>query len=155
VSFSLATQQLASRGYRFTVVPFQGTAEANTAVLGGNVDARWDAADTSNLTLIEDEQMRPLATGAEQQLPILPGVPTLAQVGIEDLLDTRTFYGVVGPEGLDPAIARTLTETLQHCVREDPEYRAAIGEDYARYAGPEEILQRLEAYNTTVSALLP
>ena len=155
VSFSLAAQQLAGRGHRFTVVPFQGTAEANTAVLGGNVDARWEAADTSTLTMIEDGQIRPLATGAEQQLPILPGVPTLAEVGVDDVLDTRTFYGVVGPKGLDPAIASRLAETLQQCVREDPEYRAAIGEDYAQYAGPEEILRRLGAYHATVSEILP
>jgi tripartite-type tricarboxylate transporter receptor subunit TctC len=155
VSFSLATQQLAARGYRFTVVPFQGTAEANTAVLGGNVDARWEAADTSTLKMIEDGQIRPLATGAEQQLPILPGVLTLAEVGIDDVLDTRTFYGVVGPKGLDPAIARRLAETLQQCVREDPEYRAAIGEAYAQYAGPEELLPRLGAYHATVSEIVP
>ncbi len=154
VSFSLATQQLATRGYNFTVVPFQGTAEANTAALGGNVDARWEAADSSTLKLIEDGEIRPLATGAKQQLAILPGVPTLAEVGIVDILATRTFYGFVGPKGLEPAIADTLTETLETCVREDPEYRTAIGETYAEYASPEEILERLGEYHATVSEIL-
>jgi len=71
------------------------------------------------------------------------------------VLDTRTFYGVVGPKGLDPAIAGTLTETLQRCVGEDPEYRATVGDAYARYSTPEELLQRLRTYHATVSELIP
>jgi tripartite-type tricarboxylate transporter receptor subunit TctC len=154
VSFSLATEQLADRGYNFTVVPFQGTAEANTAVLGGNVDARWEAADTSTLELIESGEVRPLATGAEESLSILPDVPPLSEVGVDDVLDTRTFYGVVGPKELDPAIADVLTETLETCVSEDEEYRSAIGEAYAEYAGPDELLERLDSYHSTVSEIL-
>ena len=154
VSFSLATEQLAERGYNFTVVPFQGTAEANTAALGGNVDARWEAADTSTLELIESGRLRPLATGAEESLEILPDVPPLSEAGIEDVLDTRTFYGVVGPEGLDPAIAETLTETLESCVSEDEEYRTTIGEAYAEYVDPEELTERLQSYHDTVSQIV-
>lgn len=154
VSFSLATEQLADRGYNFTVVPFQGTAEANTAILGGNVDARWEAADTTTLELIEGGRVRPLATGAEESLPILPDVPPLSEAGIEDVLDTRTFYGVVGPDGLDPAIADVLTETLETCVSEDEEYRSAIGEAYAEYVGPEDLVERLAGYHSTVSEIL-
>jgi tripartite-type tricarboxylate transporter receptor subunit TctC len=154
VSFSLATEQLADRGYNFTVVPFQGTAEANTAILGGNVDARWEAADTSTLELIEGGEVRPLATGAEERLSILPDVPPLSEAGVDDVLDTRTFYGVVGPKELDPAIADVLTETLETCVSEDEEYRSAIGEAYAQYAGPDELLERLDSYHSTVSEIL-
>lgn len=153
VSFSLALNQLAERGMGFTVVPFPGTAEANTALLGGNVDARWEAADSTTIKLIEDGQMRPLATGAEERLPFFPDVPTLAESGITDVLETRTFYGFVGPDGLDPAIEKRLTNTLETCVKSDT-FTKAVGENYATYATPDQLLKRLDAYEATVSEIL-
>lgn len=153
VSFSLALDQLADRGMGFTVVPFPGTAEANTAALGRHVDVRWEAADTTTLKLIEDGQMRPLATGAEERLSFLPDVPTLAEAGVTDVLETSTFYGVVGPDGLDPAIEKSLTETLEACVQSDT-FTEVVGEEYATYATPDEMLERLETYEVTVSKIL-
>lgn len=155
VSFSLATQQLADRGYQFTLVPFQGTAEANTAVLGKNVDARWEAAETTTLSMIEDGSVRPLATGAEEELSFLPGVPTLMDSGLEEeVLETRTFYGVAGPEGLDPEITKVLADTLESCVQEDESFRSTIGESYAQYANGDDLLERLNAYGETVSEIV-
>lgn len=155
VSFSLATQQLASQGYKFTVVPFQGTAEANTAVLGKNVDARWEAAEKTTLQMLEDGNVRPLATGADEELSFLPGVPTLKDSGVQEaVLETRTFYGVAGPEGMDQEITRVLADTLETCVKEDETYRSTIGESYAQYATGEDLLDRLNAYGETVSAIV-
>lgn len=153
VSFSLALNQLANEGMKFTVVPFDGTSEANTALLGGNVDARWEAADSTTAKLIQDGEMRPLATGAAERLPFLPDTPTLDEAGITDVLETRTFYGVVGPKGLDPAIEKKLGETLESCVA-DETFTKAVGENYATYATPEELVDRLASYKTTVSDII-
>lgn len=153
VSFSLALNQLAGQGLKFKVVPFDGTSEANTALLGGNVDARWEAADSTTAKLIEDGEMRPLATGAAERLPFLPETPTLDEAGVTDVLETRTFYGVVGPKGLDPAIEKKLGETLESCVA-DESFAKAVGENYATFATPDELTDRLANYQTTVSDII-
>lgn len=144
-SFSMAVRELAGRGTVFNAVPFEGTSEANAALLGGTVDARWDAAGRDTLALLEAGRMRPLATGSEQRLAFLPEVPTLAEHGITDLISTTTFYAMIGPRDLDPRIAERLRAALPGCVA-DPAYRDAVGAPYAVHAAPEPLVGHLERF---------
>jgi tripartite-type tricarboxylate transporter receptor subunit TctC len=152
-SFSLATTQLAARGVVFNHVPFEGSSEANAAFLGGNIEVRWDAAAQGTLEYIESGRMRPLATGASERLSVLPDVPTLAEAGVEDLIDTSTFYGFIGPRDLDPRVLERVRETVRTCVS-DPAYGAAIGEQYAVYAPADALVERLGRYQRTVAGLV-
>lgn len=144
-SFSMAVRELAARGTVFNAVPFEGTSEANAALLGGTLDARWDAAGRDTLALLESGRMRPLATGSEQRLAYLPEVPTLAEHGVTDLIDTTTFYAMIGPRDLDPRIADRLRAELPGCVA-DPRYRDAVGAPYAVHAAPDALADRLDAF---------
>lgn len=144
-SFSMALRELSGRGTVFNTVPFEGTSEANAALLGGTVDARWDAAGRDTLALVDAGRMRPLATGSEERLTFLPEVPTLAEHGITDLIDTTTYYAMIGPRDLDPRIAERLRAELPGCVA-DPGYRNAVGAPYAVHTAPDVLTDRLEAF---------
>lgn len=153
VSFSLALQQMAQEGYPFTVVPFQGTAEANTAALGKNVDARWEGLDETTLNLINGGQMRPLAVSTDERAEDLPDVPTMAESGITDIIDTRTFYPMVGPADLPADVQESLTTALEACTA-DEEYAAVVGESRAVFADAEAVMERLQAYQGNVERIL-
>lgn len=144
-SFSMAVRELAGRGTVFNMLPFEGTSEANAALLGGTVDARWDAAGRDTLALLEAGRARPLATGSERRLTFLPEVPTLAERGVTDLIDTTTFYAMIGPRNLDPGIAERLRAALPGCVA-DPGYRNAVGAPYAVHEPADVLVDRLEGF---------
>lgn len=154
VSFTLAARQLAEHGIKFNVVPFDGTSDADAAFLGGKIDVRWEAAAPGTLEHIEAGTMKPLATGADERLPYFPDVPTLDEAGIGELVSTRTFYGVVGPKDLPEDVRSTLTEATKACVTESAKYRETIGEKYATYLTPDELLADLDGYEATVSQIL-
>lgn len=154
VSFTLAARQLAEHGVKFNVVPFDGTSDADAAFLGGKIDVRWEAAAPGTLEYIESGKMKPLATGADERLPYFPDVPTLDEVGVADLVSTRTFYGVVGPKDLPADVTSKLTAATEACVTSNEEYRKTIGEKYATYLTPEELIADLESYDATVSEIL-
>jgi tripartite-type tricarboxylate transporter receptor subunit TctC len=154
VSFTLAARQLAEHGVKFNVVPFDGTSDADAAFLGGKIDVRWEAAAPGTLELIESGKMKPLATGADARLPYFPDVPTLEEVGVADLVSTRTFYGVVGPKDLPADVTSKLTAATETCVTANEEYRKTIGEKYATYLTSEELIADLESYDATVSEIL-
>jgi tripartite-type tricarboxylate transporter receptor subunit TctC len=153
VSFSLAVEQLIREGYPFTVVPFDGTAEANTAALGRNVDARWEGADEGTLAMLEDGQMRPLAVGTEERLDYLPDVPSVTEYGITGLIDTRTFYPVVAPADVPDDVAAALTEAVEACVGSE-EFRSVVGDERSIYVEPNELNDRLEQFREDVTDLL-
>jgi tripartite-type tricarboxylate transporter receptor subunit TctC len=62
-------------------IPFRGTPEAMTEVMGGRVD--WFFAPmVSALPLIKDGKLKALAVGTAQRSPVLPQVPTTEEAGV-------------------------------------------------------------------------
>ena len=97
----------------FTWVPFEGSAEVNTQVLGGHVQAGYGSGNADGLRLIAQ-------TGPERS-EFLADVPTLGEVGY-DVTDTQ-WRGYVVRAGTDPGIISQL-ETLLLAAAEDPRYKA-------------------------------
>ena len=60
-------------------VPYQGTAPALAALLGGQVDILFDAVGAA-LPSIRAGKLRVLAVGSEKRTPILPGIPAMSEV---------------------------------------------------------------------------
>jgi tripartite-type tricarboxylate transporter receptor subunit TctC len=60
-------------------VPYQGTAPALTALLGGQVDMLFDAVG-AGLPSIRAGKLRVLAVGSERCTPLLPDVPAMSEV---------------------------------------------------------------------------
>lgn len=65
-------------GIRIVHVPYQGTAPALTALVGGQVDILFDAVGAA-LPSIRAGKLRVFAVGSERRTPILPDVPTLSE----------------------------------------------------------------------------
>lgn len=128
--YALELRRMASRyGVDLTVVPFDGGAPAQNALLGGNVDALFAAVNQPVMGLIEDGTIRPLVTGGEQRAPHLPDVPTLAELGYKELTNTTAFFALLGPAGLDPEVVDRLRAGTGDCLKK-PSMRKQLGENF-------------------------
>ncbi|AZG08515.1 tripartite tricarboxylate transporter substrate binding protein [Pigmentiphaga sp. H8] len=98
-----------------THIPYRGAAPAMQDVMAGHVPAMFlDLA--SGLSIIQSGKVRPLAIGTRNRTPVLPDVPTLAELGVEDV-DVFAFQGVLGPAGMPADVVRRLNGELNKALK--------------------------------------
>jgi len=73
-------------------VPFAGSPPALTQVMGGQVTVMYDGMVTS-LPMIQSGKLRAYALAAKQRSPLLPQVPTFAELGYPEI-DFSNWAGV-------------------------------------------------------------
>lgn len=89
-----------------THVPYAGAGPALTALLSGDIDVAA-AAVASAMALVRGGRARGIAVMAERRSQALPDVPTVAEAGLEPLVDT-VWAGVFFPTGTpQPVLERT------------------------------------------------
>ena len=88
-------------------VPYKGTAPAETAAMGGHVDA-VSAGDMHNAL---NGQLRPLLMHTKDPYDKLPNVPTTMQLGYNIYNDT--LLAVYGPAGVHPAVVKKIEDALE------------------------------------------
>ncbi|MCJ7593478.1 MAG: tripartite tricarboxylate transporter substrate binding protein [Desulfobacterales bacterium] len=88
-------------------VPFKGTAPAETAALGGHVDA----VSAGDMRKALNGQMRALLLHTRERYDRLPDVPTSIELGYNYYNDT--VFSVFGPAGMDPAVVKKLEDALE------------------------------------------
>ena len=117
-SLHLTMEQIASKqGIKWTHVPFKGTAETTTALLGGHIDAVADA--TGWAPMVNAGQLRLLVTWSATRSKNWPSVPTLRETGVD--LVSNSPFGIAGPKGMDPKVVQTLHDAFKKGA-EDPAY---------------------------------
>jgi tripartite-type tricarboxylate transporter receptor subunit TctC len=102
-------------------VPYRGTADGYRALLANQVQVMFGAI-TSALPYVQSGKLRPLVVLVDTRSPLLPDVPTIAQVGLPSV-DVRKWLGLVAPAGTPPEIVERLNRTLDRILHE-PETRA-------------------------------
>ncbi|WP_222194748.1 tripartite tricarboxylate transporter substrate binding protein [Modestobacter italicus] len=111
-----------------TVVPFNGNAEVQTALLGGNVTAGFANLSQDILPAIESGDLRVLAVGSPEPLPYLDA-PTFVELGYPELVQSTTTFGVIAPAGTPEEVVQTLEDTLRSAA-EEPGVVGALDERY-------------------------
>jgi tripartite-type tricarboxylate transporter receptor subunit TctC len=140
-SLHVTMEDIAHRyGIQWTHVPFKGNADSMQALLGGHIDAAADATGWG--AHVDSGRMRLLATWGEKRTKRWPTVPTLKELGY-DVVSTSP-YGIAGPKGMDPAIAKVLhdafrkgmedTAHMQAMEKYDQDLMYLSGDDYAKFA---------------------
>ena len=105
---------MAKAGGSMTHVPYKGDADAIRDLMGGNVDIIMTPAQTA-VAFVKDGKLRPIAVTGSQRLKALPEVPTIAESGVPELktaVDSYTFYGLMGPKGMPPAVVQRINEAF-------------------------------------------
>jgi len=136
-------------GVKLLHVPFKGSAPAVTALLGGEVNLAFDTL-TVLAPQIKAGKVKGLAIAAKERSPLLPEVPTVAELGYPGF-EVPSWFGLVSPAGLPKEIVKRLNGEItailaQPAVRErlagqalqaspgTPEqFAQRIRDDYAKY----------------------
>jgi len=100
-----------STGVFTTHIPYRGGTPLITGVLGNEVQFILD-----NLVImlphIQAGKVRALAVAADQRLPQLPDVPTMAEVGHPEL-NLTSWTGLAAPAGTPDAVVQTLHKAVR------------------------------------------
>lgn len=110
-------------GVSLTAVPFAGSGQAVTALLGGHVDAII-AAPFEVDAHVRAGTVRVLGVMAQEPSPLLPDVPTFPSLGYPELT-IDAWGGFLAPRGLPPDRRELITSALLDVLR---------SEDFERFA---------------------
>lgn len=124
----------------FKMVPFEGEAKTNTALLGGHVDFAVMGYPISMGSLASGD-LRALATFEDERLPGLKDVPTLKERGLPEAV-MYSWYGFVAPAGTPKEITEKLDLSMRVGIK-DPG-----AQEILRKAGFREAYKDREALKT-------
>ncbi len=105
-------------GARTTYVPFKGTGDMTTAVLGSHVTG---AMTYSAFAINNKGKVRALAVAMEKRHPALPDVPTFKELGINWV--DGAYRGIGMPRSTPPEARKRMSD-LWAALNADPEMKA-------------------------------
>ena len=97
-------------------VPYRGSAPALNDTVAGNVQVMMDQLPSA-LPMVQAGRVRALAVTGPRRSPLLPEVPTMAEIGLQDAQAT-SWGAVMGPHGLPEPIAQRLDATIREILAE-------------------------------------
>lgn len=109
-------------GTKTTYVPFKGTGDLISSLLGGHVSA---AMSYNTLALAQKNKVRMLAVAAEKRLPGFPDVPTFKELG-GDWVD-GAYRGCGVPRSTPEDIRKRVSDIFS-AINQDPEFRKKMAD---------------------------
>jgi tripartite-type tricarboxylate transporter receptor subunit TctC len=109
-------------GIKTTYVPFKGTGDMISSILGGHVSA---AMSYSTLAIQQKGKMRMLAVATENRLPQFPDVPTFRELGYNWV--DGAYRGIGVPKSTPPAIRKQVSDMMD-ALNKDPGMRKKMYE---------------------------
>ncbi len=101
-------------------IPYKGSSQARTDVLGGQVDMMFDAVTTMS-EFARAGKVKALATTGKVRSSVLPSVPTLSEAGVTGY-ESVIWLGLMAPKGTPPEIVKRLNAEVVKIVSK-PEVR--------------------------------
>ena len=105
-------------GVQVTEVPFQGTAPAMNALLGGQVDVLCDQT-TQTVPQIKAGNVKLYGVTTKSRVKVLPNAPTLAEQGLKDF-EVVVWHGIYAPKGTPKPILDKMNAAVRTALK-DPE----------------------------------
>ena len=139
-------------GVKLSHIPYQGSAPAITALLGGHVDMASSAIAPAQ-SHIKAGTLRPLALFGDTRLKAYPDVPTLKELGYN--VGSPTLYGISAPKGTPREVVDALYAAAKKAT---DKYHDAIAANLnlfgaeIRLLGPDEYAAYLKGQNQLFSA---
>jgi tripartite-type tricarboxylate transporter receptor subunit TctC len=127
---------------KFRIVHFDGSAQINTALIGGQIDVGVDNVGGAWTSRVKAGQVRPLLVMDRERTKFYPNVPTTIEQGYPTVLMSSS-RGIVGPKGIPEPIIKKLQAVFQKAM-EDPQHmekmdkaglavKIMVGEKYDKY----------------------
>lgn len=107
-----------------THVPYKGSAPALTDLVGGQVQMMFDNAQSA-LPQVEGKRIRALAVTGPRRLAALPDVPTMSELGMQNV-DAVSWFSIMAPAGTPDATMSVLRDAM-HVAMKDPDTGTRLG----------------------------
>jgi tripartite-type tricarboxylate transporter receptor subunit TctC len=101
-------------GARFTHVPYKGSGQALTDLMGGQVNLHFDQI-TSASSHIQSGKLRALLVTSSKRVPMLPDVPTAAEAGYP-AFEATNVTGLIAPAGTPRDVIDKLNAATQKAI---------------------------------------
>jgi tripartite-type tricarboxylate transporter receptor subunit TctC len=111
-------------GVKFTHVPYKGSNPAISDLMGGQVDMHFDQV-TSAGNHVQSGKLRALLVTSKERAPMLPDVPTAAEVGYASF-GPINVTGLIAPAGTPREVIAILNAATNKALQQ-----AAVREKYA------------------------
>ncbi len=108
-------------GAQFNYSPFKGGEAVVTALLGGHVEAIFDAFGKIS-PHAEAGKMRPLLIS--KKYPLFPNIPTITEFGYKQELSSG-WFGFVAPAGIPEEAKKVLIPAIEKVIK-DPALKAKV-----------------------------
>jgi tripartite-type tricarboxylate transporter receptor subunit TctC len=105
-------------GVQLTEVPFQGTAPAMNALLGGQVDVLCDQT-TQTIPQIKAGNVKLYGVTTKNRIKSLPNAPTLAEQGLKDF-EVVVWHGIYAPKGTPKPVLEKMNGAVRAALK-DPD----------------------------------
>jgi tripartite-type tricarboxylate transporter receptor subunit TctC len=103
-------------GVDLQTIPFQGTAPAMNALLGGQVDLMCDQT-TQTIPHIKANSVRFYGVTTKQRIKALPDAPTLNEQGLKDF-EMVVWHGIYAPKGTPADITAKMNNALRAALKD-------------------------------------
>ena len=123
-------------------VPYKGTPEANSDVIGGRAD--WFFSPLGSvLSLVQSGKLKALAVSTPKRSTLLPNVPTTIESGIPDS-DYVLWVGLIAPSGVPTPIIKKMNDEVAKALQSNE-----VKERFAKL-GAEPLIMSPDAFNTYI-----
>ena len=114
----LAAWFKAATGTDVLIVPYKGASALLTDMLGGQIEAGFEATSVL-LGHLQESKIKALAVATPARLPELPGVPTMIESGIPDFI-ASSWTSIMAPAGTPKEIVQRLNAAVNAAVASPP-----------------------------------
>lgn len=137
-SAELQSVLLKRMGFNHEFVPFKGTGESASALLGGHVEGVFN--DVVGMLRFKND-VRFLVLHAPERMPYLPDVPTFKELGYEGM-EIPYILGILAPPALPEDKLDVLVKAVER-VLENPEFQkwSETTENFLQPIGPSDYRQ--------------
>ncbi|WLW62251.1 tripartite tricarboxylate transporter substrate binding protein [Achromobacter aegrifaciens] len=140
----LAGRTISARnGLNMLHVPYRGSTPAYADLATGRVNLMMDSI-ISALPFIESGRVKGLGVSADQRLPQMPSVPTLAEQGLDDL-GFVGWVGICAPRDTPHEITAKVARSVQQALAQ-PSLRETFARQIAKPVGngPDAFAQKIQ-----------
>lgn len=102
-------------GIKLVTVPFGGSSEAQTSLLGGHINGSF-LNSTVATSVITAGTVRGIGSASKERWRELPNLPTIAEQGFPGF-ECTSWYGFLGPAGLPEQISTKIYEDVQNVLK--------------------------------------
>lgn len=137
-------------GIRMLHVPYKGSAEALSDLMGGRIDMIYDPV---SLTQVKAGKVKAIAVLSKKRHPELPDVATIREQGYD--LDTRSWFGLFAPKGTPKAMVERMAAEVEKILATDEARQLLLKmSQYPEYVGPTAFAAQIKGDSTFFKELI-